>query len=146
MRDAGHRTPDIGQRTSDIGHRTAKKAKIIYPPPRGVDIKNSPGLLHTPAKFEKNSPNGHRVMRKRKHRAHGAGGARYPPIYKHASHNNYTDLLIFETILAALFWMHRNLPRLNFGETPEMGVTVIQLNTNKSTGNKYRSIMNKKTA
>ena len=46
MRDAGHRTPDaghrtsdIGQRTSDIGHRTAKKAKIIYPPPRGVDIK-----------------------------------------------------------------------------------------------------------
>ena len=32
MRDAGHRTPDAG-------HRTAKKAKIIYPPPRGVDIK-----------------------------------------------------------------------------------------------------------
>ena len=31
MRDAGHRTPDAG-------HRTAKKAKIIYPPPRGVDI------------------------------------------------------------------------------------------------------------
>ena len=22
----------------DAGHRTAKKAKIIYPPPRGVDI------------------------------------------------------------------------------------------------------------
>ena len=38
MRDAGHRTPDAGHRTSDIGHRTAKKAKIIYPPPRGVDI------------------------------------------------------------------------------------------------------------
>ena len=38
MRDAGHRTPDIGRRTSDNGHRTAKKAKIIYPPPRGVDI------------------------------------------------------------------------------------------------------------
>ena len=31
-------TPDIGCRTPDIGHRTAKKAKIIYPPPRGVDI------------------------------------------------------------------------------------------------------------
>ena len=31
MRDAGHRTPDAG-------HRTAEKAKIIYPPPRGVDI------------------------------------------------------------------------------------------------------------
>ena len=40
MRDAGHRTPDAGRRTSDIGHRTAKKAKIIYPPPRGVDIMN----------------------------------------------------------------------------------------------------------
>ena len=38
MRDAGHRTPDTGRRTPDIGHRTAKKAKIIYPPPRGVDI------------------------------------------------------------------------------------------------------------
>ena len=37
--DIGRRTSDIGQRTSDIGHRTAKKAKIIYPPPRGVDIK-----------------------------------------------------------------------------------------------------------
>ena len=34
--------------------------------------KNSPGLLHTPAKFEKNPPNGHRVIRKTKH---GAGGA-----------------------------------------------------------------------
>ena len=36
MRDAGHRTPDIG-------HRTAQKAKIIYPPPRGVDIMMSTG-------------------------------------------------------------------------------------------------------
>ena len=42
MRDAGHRTPDAG-------HRTAKKAKIIYPPPRGVDIiiKKDPGLVLT---------------------------------------------------------------------------------------------------
>ena len=31
MRDAGHWTPDAE-------HRTAEKAKIIYPPPRGVDI------------------------------------------------------------------------------------------------------------
>ena len=44
--DIGRRTPDIGQRTSDIGHRTAKKAKIIYPPPRGVDIKNNHLLFH----------------------------------------------------------------------------------------------------
>ena len=35
-------TPDIGRRTPDIGHRTAKKAKIIYPPPRGVDIIRRP--------------------------------------------------------------------------------------------------------
>ena len=34
-------TLDIGRRTPDIGHRTAKKAKIIYPPPRGVDIITS---------------------------------------------------------------------------------------------------------
>ena len=32
-------TPDIRRRTSDAGHRTPQKAKIIYPPPRGVDIK-----------------------------------------------------------------------------------------------------------
>ena len=31
-------TLDIGRRTPDIGQRTAKKAKIIYPPPRGVGI------------------------------------------------------------------------------------------------------------
>ena len=31
-------TPDIGRRTSDAGHQTAEKAKIICPPPRGVDI------------------------------------------------------------------------------------------------------------
>ena len=37
MRDAGHRT-------SDAGHRTAKKAKIIYPPPRGVDIIHTQDL------------------------------------------------------------------------------------------------------
>ena len=34
MRDAGHRTPDTGR-------RTAEKAKIIYPPPRGVDITSN---------------------------------------------------------------------------------------------------------
>ena len=38
--DIGRRTSDVGHRTSDNGHRTAKKAKIIYPPPRGVDIKS----------------------------------------------------------------------------------------------------------
>ena len=38
MPDIGRRMPDIGHRTTDIGQRTAEKAKIIYPPPRGVDI------------------------------------------------------------------------------------------------------------
>ena len=37
-------TPDAGHRTSDAGHRTAQKAKIIYPPPRGVDIIT---VMHT---------------------------------------------------------------------------------------------------
>ena len=46
MRDAGHRTPDNGHRTTDNGHRTAKKAKIIYPPPRGVDIISVDSVLH----------------------------------------------------------------------------------------------------
>ena len=31
--------------TPDIGRRTAEKAKIIYPPPRGVDINSKMCLL-----------------------------------------------------------------------------------------------------
>ena len=41
-------TPDIGRRTPDAGHRTAKKAKIIYPPPRGVDIITKSTMLRYP--------------------------------------------------------------------------------------------------
>ena len=37
--------------------------------------KNSPRLLPKPAKFEKNLPNGYRVIRKTKCGAGGAGGA-----------------------------------------------------------------------
>ena len=48
--DIGRRTPDIGHRTTDIGHRTAKKAKIIYPPPRGVDINSQPRQARTQAR------------------------------------------------------------------------------------------------
>ena len=44
--------------------------------------KNSPGLLPKPAKFEKNPPNGYRVIRKTKC---GAGGAGSSPIHKQAS-------------------------------------------------------------
>ena len=44
--------------------------------------KNSPRLLHTPGKFEKNPPNGYRVIRKMKR---GAGGAWFSPIHKKAS-------------------------------------------------------------
>ena len=61
----------FGHVTSVIG----RNVTAAYP-------KNSPGLLRTLATFERNPPNGHRVMRKRKRGAHGAGGARYPPIYK----------------------------------------------------------------
>ena len=44
--------------------------------------KNSPGLLPKPAKFEKNPPNGYRVIRKTKCEAGGAGSS---PIHKQAS-------------------------------------------------------------
>ena len=53
--------------------------------------KNSPRLLPKPAKFEKNPPNGYRVIRKTKCGAAGAagagraGGARSSPIHKQAS-------------------------------------------------------------
>ena len=56
--------------------------------------KNSPRLLPKPAKFEKNPPNGYRVIRKTKcgaggaggaAGAGGAGGARSSPIHKQAS-------------------------------------------------------------
>ena len=50
--------------------------------------KNSPRLLPKPAKFEKNPPNGYRVIRKTKcgaAGAAGAGGARCSPIHKQAS-------------------------------------------------------------
>ena len=43
---------------------------------------NSPRLLPKPAKFEKNPPNGYRVIRKTKC---GAGGAGSSPIHKQAS-------------------------------------------------------------
>ena len=50
--------------------------------------KNSPGLLPKPAEFEKNPPNGYRVIRKTKcgaGGAAGAGGAGSSPIHKQAS-------------------------------------------------------------
>ena len=47
--------------------------------------KNSPRLLPKPAKFEKNPPNGYRVIRKTKCGAAGAGGAGSSPIHKQAS-------------------------------------------------------------
>ena len=50
--------------------------------------KNSPRLLPKPTKFEKNPPNGYRVIRKTKcgaGGAAGAGGAGSSPIHKQAS-------------------------------------------------------------
>ena len=50
--------------------------------------KNSPRLLPKPAKFEKNPPNGYRVIRKTKCGAGGAGGAGSSPIHKQAGRLN----------------------------------------------------------
>ena len=58
----------FGHVTSLIGRNVSAAYSKIFP-----------GLLHTPAKFEKNPPNGHRVIRKTKR---GAGGTGFPPIYK----------------------------------------------------------------
>ena len=52
--------------------------------------KNSPRLLPKPAKFEKNPPNGYRVIRKTKC---GAAGAWSSPIQKQASHKGRLILL-----------------------------------------------------
>ena len=62
--------------------------------------KNSPRLLPKPAKFEKNPPNGYRVIRKTKCGAGGAGGARSSPIHKQASLAGrlITIRLAFQTI------------------------------------------------
>ena len=48
----------------------AHGANYNLPPASRAGDKNSPRLLHAPAKFEKNTPNGHRVIRKTKR---GAG-------------------------------------------------------------------------
>ena len=63
--------------------------------------KNSPRLLPKPAKFEKNPPNGYRVIRKTKCGAGGAGGAAgaggagSSPIHKQASLAGH--LITYET-------------------------------------------------
>ena len=60
--------------------------------------KKSPRLLPKPAKFEKNLPNGYRVIRKTKC---GAGGAWSSPIHKQASRKGRlitgTDLYLYHT-------------------------------------------------
>ena len=61
--------------------------------------KNSPRLLPKPAKFEKNPPNGYRVIRKTKcgaGGAAGAGGAWSSPIHKQASLAG--RLIIYNTV------------------------------------------------
>ena len=62
--------------------------------------KNSPGLLPKPAKFEKNPPNGYRVIRKTKCGAGGAGGAGSSPIHKQAS---LAGRLIKREVIYSLF-------------------------------------------
>ena len=86
--------------------------------------KNSPRLLPKPAKFEKNPPNGYRVIRKTKcgaggaggaggaAGAGGAGGARSSPIHKQAS---LAGRLIMEGKFQAV-WLYRESPFLCFKE------------------------------
>ena len=71
--------------------------------------KNSPRLLPKPAKFEKNPPNGYRVIRKTKCGAGGAGGAAgaggaggagSSPIHKQAS---LAGRLIIHTVITDTF-------------------------------------------
>ena len=52
-------------------------------------------------------------------------------------------LLLFDTILAALFWMHF-FTKIELGETYEKRITIIELTTNKSIGQKDRCIISKK--
>ena len=90
--------------------------------------KNSPRLLPKPAKFEKNPPNGYRVIRKTKCGAGGAGGAAgaggaggagSSPIHKQASLagrltiNNYYNKQLIST------FMFGN-PRLPLKERPKV--------------------------
>ena len=70
--------------------------------------KNSPRLLPKPAKFEKNPPNGYRVIRKTKcgaGGAGGAGGARCSPIHKQAS-------LAIIVVGATSQWFVENLSKI----------------------------------
>ena len=67
--------------------------------------KNSPRLLHTPAKFEKNPPSGDRVMRKTKR------GARYPPMHKQGTLNQGLTMTLHAYIpklmsLASINFLH----------------------------------------
>ena len=67
--------------------------------------KNSPRLLPKPAKFEKNPPNGYRVIRKTKcgaAGAAGAGGAGSSPIHKQASRKWVYHLAVWTSILNAI--------------------------------------------
>ena len=63
--------------------------------------KNSPGLLPKPAKFEKNPPNGYRVIRKSKC---GAGGARSSPIHKQASLAGRLNIPSQDFVMMNIFW------------------------------------------
>ena len=73
--------------------------------------KNSPRLLPKPAKFEKNPPNGYRVIRKTKCGAGGAagaggagraGGAGSSPIHKQASLAGRLIISVLPSALLAL--------------------------------------------
>ena len=90
--------------------------------------KNSPRLLPKPAKFEKNPPNGYRVIRKTKcgaggaggaggaAGAGGAGGAGSSPIHKQASlagRLNITNIYNRQNIFPAETFENKNIANSN---------------------------------
>ena len=88
--------------------------------------KNSPSLLPKPAKFEKNPPNGYRVIRKTKC---GAGGARSSPIHKQAS---LAGRLITEYTTTALpynytNWIHYHCTAYNYTDWIHYHCIALQL-------------------
>ena len=68
--------------------------------------KNFPGILHTPAKYEKNPPYGCEAIVKRKCRSSGSGRVA-SPIYKQASREE--RLITSATLILALVIYIKNL-------------------------------------
>ena len=64
---------------TDVGHINLIGGLVTHNPP-----KNFPGLLHTPAKYEKNPPSACEAIAKKKCRSSESGGVA-SPVYKQVS-------------------------------------------------------------